>query len=99
MIELLFKGIFSLINMLFSAMFGGLFSIITSAFPSLSVYFSYIMSFLEKGLSYAGTVMDLFLIPRAAVQLLFSFEVIMFSLYITITSISFIVKIYNKFKP
>ena len=62
------------------------------------VAFSYINTFLAYALTYVSLVIDLLLIPRGAIAMLFDYFLVLFSIYLITIVIKFIVTIYNKFK-
>lgn len=98
MINAIINGIFKLIINLFNVILSPIISAIVVLFPNVSTYFTYINSFLSYALTYVGTVLDLFLIPRSALVLLFDYFVICYSIYLLSTGIKFAITIYNKFK-
>lgn len=99
MLDLLFKFVFNLITKVSQILLTPLVDSLTSLFPSLTVYFSYITQFLAKCLTYVVFVRDMALIPRGAILLLFDYLVIKYSIYLVKISFNFIIKIYNLLKP
>lgn len=98
MINAIVNGIFKLIISLFNVLLSPIISAITVLFPDINTYFSYINTFLNYALTYVSTILDLFLIPRSALVLLFDYFIICFSIYLLSISIKFGITIYNKFK-
>ena len=98
MIKALFLGIIKFIIKLMNIILTPFVSIVTGLFPEVSVFFNHITSFLNQALTYVGLILDLFLIPRGAVALLFNFWIISYSIYLAILSVKFFVNVYQKFK-
>lgn len=98
MIKALFLGIIKFIIKLMNIILTPFVSIVTGLFPELTVFFNYITSFLNQALTYVGLILDLFLVPRGAVALLFNFWIISSSIYLSILSVKFFVNVYQKFK-
>ena len=80
MIKALFLGIIKFVIKLMELILTPFISVVTGLFPEVSVFFNHITSFLNQALTYVGLVLDLFLIPRGAVALLFNFWIISLSL-------------------
>ena len=89
MINALLSGIFKLITSLANAILSPVILGITSLFPSLTTYFTSINNFLSYSITYVGTILDLFLIPRSALVLLFDYFLITYSIYLLALSIKF----------
>lgn len=98
MINALLSGIFKLITSLANVILSPVILGITSLFPSLTIYFTSINNFLSYSITYVGLVLDLFLVPRSALVLLFDYFSITYSIYLLALSIKFIINVYNKFK-
>ena len=98
MIKALFLGIIKFVIKLMELILTPFISVVTGLFPEVSVFFGYITSFLTKALTYVGLVLDLFLVPRGAIALLFDFWIISSSIYLAILSVKFFVNVYQKFK-
>ena len=98
MIKALFLGIIKFVIKLMELILMPFISVVTGLFPEVSVFFGYITSFLNKALTYVGLVLDLFLVPRGAIALLFDFWIISSSIYLAILSVKFFVNVYQKFK-
>lgn len=98
MIKALFLGIINFVIKLMELILTPFISVVTGLFPEVSVFFGYITSFLNKALTYVGLVLDLFLVPRGAIALLFDFWIISSSIYLAILSVKFFVNVYQKFK-
>lgn len=98
MVNAIVNGIFKLIINLFNVITSPIIGAVTALFPSVSIFFSYINTFLGYALRYVGLVLDLFFIPRAAITFLFDYFLICYSIYLLVISIRFIINIYNKFK-
>lgn len=98
MINAIVNGIFKLVISLFNVLLSPIISAITVLFPDVSIYFGYITTFLNYCITYVSTVIDLFLIPRSAIVLLFDYFVICYSIYLLSISIKFGITVYNKFK-
>ena len=45
-----------------------------------------------------GTILDIFLIPRGAITLLFDYFAILGSIYLAVIGVKFVIRIYQKFK-
>ena len=98
MIKALFLGIIKFVIKLMELILTPFISVVTGLFPEVSVFFGHITNFLNQALSYVGLVLDLFLIPRGAVALLFNFWIIFSGIYFAILSVKFFVNVYQKFK-
>lgn len=98
MIKLLIKGIFWVITQLFNIIFSPVLSVITSLFPVLSTYFNHIIAFTNTSLTYVRTCLSLLCISDTMILAIFDYFVICYSIYLTMLSVRFAVKIYNKFK-
>lgn len=98
MLQIILKSIFLVITRLYDLILGPFFVALYALFPSVSTYFSYINTFLDSAFTYFGTALDLFLIPRTALILLFDYYAIKFSIYLIRLTLKFSVKIYNLFK-
>lgn len=98
MIKALFLGIIKFVIKLMELILTPFISVVTGLFPEVSVFFGYITSFLNKALTYVGLVLDLFLVPRGAIALLFDFWIISSSIYLAILSVKFFVNVYQKFR-
>lgn len=98
MINAIINGIFNLIISMFETLLSPFISAITILFPSVTVFFNYITTFLAYSLTYSSLVIELFLIPRAALVSLFDYFAVTYSIYLISLSIKFAVNIYNKFK-
>lgn len=98
MIKALFLGIIKFVIRLMELILTPFISVVTGLFPEVSVFFGYITSFLNKALTYVGLVLDLFLVPRGAIALLFDFWIISSSIYLAILSVKFFVNVYQKFR-
>lgn len=98
MIKALFLGIIKFIIKLMNIILMPFVSIVTGLFPEVTVFFNHISSFLNQALTYVGLILDLFLVPRGAVALLFNFWIISYSIYLAILSVKFFVNVYQKFK-
>lgn len=98
MIKALFLGIIKFVIKLMELILTPFISVVTGLFPEVSVFFVHITNFLNQALSYVGLVLDLFLIPRGAVALLFNFWIISSGIYLAILSVKFFVNVYQKFK-
>lgn len=98
MIKALFLGIIKFVIKLMELILTPFISVVTGLFPEVSVFFTHITNFLNQALSYVGLVLDLFLIPRGAVALLFNFWIISSGVYFSILSVKFFVNVYQKFK-
>lgn len=98
MIKALFLGIIKFVIKLMNIILMPFVSIVTGLFPEVTVFFNHITSFLNQALTYVGLILDLFLVPRGAVALLFNFWIISYSIYLAILSVKFFVNVYQKFK-
>lgn len=98
MIKALFLGIIKFIIKLMNIILTPFISIVTGLFPEVNVFFHHITAFLNQALSFVGLILDLFLVPRDAVALLFNFWIISYSIYLAILSVKFFVNVYQKFK-
>lgn len=98
MIKALFLGIIKFVIKLMELILTPFISVVTGLFPEVSVFFGYITSFLHKALTYVGLILDLFLVPRGAIALLFDFWIISSSIYLAILSVKFFVNVYQKFR-
>lgn len=98
MIEAIIQGIFNLINLMFSTVMSPIISAVTVLFPSVSPLFTHINNFLNYSFTYLSLCIDLLMIPRNALIVLFDYFAITYSIYLIIIAVKFIVNIYNKFK-
>lgn len=98
MIKALFLGIIKLIIKLMNIILTPFVAIVTGLFPDVFVFFNHITAFLNQALTYVGLILDLFLVPRGSVALLFNFWIISYSIYLAILSVKFFVNVYQKFK-
>lgn len=98
MIKALFLGIIKFIIKLMNIILMPFVSIVTGLFPEVTVFFNHIAAFLNQALTFVGLILDLFLVPRGAVALLFNFWMISYSIYLAILSVKFFVNVYQKFK-
>lgn len=98
MIKALFLGIIKFVIKLMNIILTPFVSIVTSLFPEVTVFFNHITAFLNQALTFVGLILDLFLVPRGAVSLLFNFWIISYSIYLAILSVKFFVNVYQKFK-
>lgn len=98
MIKALFLGLMNFVMKLISLILSPFVSLVTALFPDVAVFFGYITNFLNQALTFVSLILDLFLIPRGAVALLFTFWTISSSIYLTIISVKFFINVYQKFK-
>lgn len=98
MINAIINGIFKLILLLANTLMSPIVSAVTSLFPAVDTYFGYINVFLGYALTYVGTILDLFLVPRSALVLLLDYFLICYSIYLVAITLKFAINIYNKFK-
>ena len=98
MIKALFLGIINFVIKLMNLILTPFVSIVTGLFPDVTVFFNHISAFLNQALTYVGLILDLFLVPRGAIALLFNFWIISYSIYFSILSVKFFVNVYQKFK-
>lgn len=99
MLNKLIKFVFKIITKIFSSIFTPLFNTITVLFPSLSVYFGYINSFLDIALTYFVQACRLSLIPQQVLILLFDYFAIKFTIYLAVQGFKFTLFVYEKLKP
>ena len=98
MIKALFLGLINFVIKLMNIILTPFVSIVIGFFPDVTVFFNHISAFLNQALTYVGLILDLFLIPRGAIALLFNFWIISYSIYFSILSVKFFVNVYQKFK-
>ena len=98
MIKALFLGIIKFVIKLMNIILMPFVSIVTGLFPDVAVFFNHITAFLNQALTFVALILDLFLVPRAALALLFNFWIISYSIYLAILSVKFFVNVYQKFK-
>lgn len=98
MIKALFLGIIKFVIKLMNIILTPFVSIVTGLFPEVTVFFNHITAFLNQALTFVGLILDLFLVPRGAIALLFNFWIISYSIYLAIISVKFFVNVYQKFK-
>lgn len=98
MINAIVSGIFKLITNLASLLVTPFISAMLALFPSLQPILSNIISFLSQMVTYVPLLLDLMLIPKTAVVLLFDYFLIKYSVHLLQQAISFTVRIYNYFK-
>lgn len=68
-------------------------------FPSVGVYFSYVVSFFSQAFTYVSTILQWLCFSPSMFVLLFDYYVIKYSIQLLIIAIKFAVNIYNKLKP
>ena len=98
MINAILKGIFSLINSLFSALVSPIVNTITSLFPALNNLFTAVTTFLNYGLTYVRSILNLILFDDDLIQLLFTYFITLYTIYTTVLAVKFAIKVYNKLK-
>lgn len=98
MINAIVNGIFKLVINLFNALMSPIVSSVVALFPDISVYFTYIITFVNYSCTYVGLILDLFMIPRSCLVFFFDYLIICYSIYLLSLSIKFGITIYNKFK-
>lgn len=99
MINAIVNGLFKLIISLFNTITSPILIAVTSLFPNLHTFFFYIKVFLsEYALPYCSLVVDLLFIPRGVIKFLFDYYIILYSIYLIVITIRFVINIYNKFK-
>lgn len=98
MISAIIEGIFNLILTLFDFIFGAIFSAIFALFPNLTVYMVNVIDFLTLALTYVGLSLDILLVPTSVMQWLFSYFMIKYSIYLIMSTVRFILSIYNNLK-
>ena len=98
MINAITNGIFKLILLLANTLMSPIISAVTALFPAVDTYFGYINVFLGYALTYVGTILDLFLVPRSALVLLLDYFLICYFIYLVAVTLKFAINIYNKFK-
>lgn len=98
MINAIVKGIFSLINTLFSALLSPIISVITALFPSTATFFSSISVFLSYCFTYIRSILQLLCIDDTIIIAFFDYLVILYTIYTTVIVIKFAITVYNKFK-
>lgn len=98
MINVFINGIFKLIINLFNTITSPIILGVTSLFPALGTFFTFINTFLDYALTYVGLVLDLCFIPRSAIVFLFDYFLTCYSIYLLVITIRFVINIYNKFK-
>lgn len=98
MISAIIEGIFNLILSLFDFIFGSIFSSIIALFPNLTVYMLNVIDFLTIALTYVGLSLDILLVPTSVMQWLFSYFMIKYSIFLIMSTVRFILSIYNNLK-
>lgn len=100
MINAIIKGIFNLILSLFNAIFSPIISSVMKLFPDVATIFNRVTNslILKQGLSFLSIAVDLLLIPRPALWILFDYFAVKYSIYLLSISVKFVVTVYNKFK-
>lgn len=99
MLQIIIKAIFYIITQLYDLLFTPFFSLIYALFPDISNLFTYVNNYLDIGLTYFSTAIDLLCIPRAALILLFDYFAIKYSIYLIRITLKFAIKVYNLLKP
>ena len=95
MINAIINGIFKLILLLANTLMSPIISAVTVLFPAVDTYFGYINVFLGYALTYVGTILDLFLVPRSSLVLLLDYFLICYSIYLIAITLKFAINIYN----
>lgn len=98
MINAIVSGIFKLITSLANLLVTPFITAILALFPQLEPVLSNITSFLAQMVTYVPLIIDLALIPKTAVVLLFDYFLIKYSVHLLQQAISFTIRIYNYFK-
>lgn len=98
MINAIVSGIFKLITNLANLLVTPFISSILALFPQLEPVLLNITSFLTQMVTYVPFFIDLALIPKSAVVLLFDYFLIKYSIHLLQQAISFTIRIYNYFK-
>lgn len=99
MINLIIQFIFWLITTIFNIIFTPVFAAIYALFPDVAQYFTYINNFLDYAFQYVNAALDFLIIPSAAMQLLFSYIVIKYSIFLVRQTIKFTFKVFTTLKP
>lgn len=98
MINAIVNGIFKLVTMLANVIITPLISGVVVLFPAVGPILNHIMIFLSQMVMYIPLLIDLSLIPRAAIVMLFDYYLIKYSIHLLQQAVSFSVRIYNYFK-
>ena len=96
MINAIIQGIFKIIMWLFDLLFSPILSGIFALFPGLSSYFTHITTFLNMCFTYVRSILSLILINDTMITALFDYFIILYSIYLIVLAIRFIINVYNK---
>lgn len=99
MLKVLINGIFWLITKLADIIMSPFIGALMLLFPDVAPMFNNITNLLVKFISFIPNCLDIILVPKTAVILLFDYFSIKYSIYLLKIAINFAIKIYNKFKP
>lgn len=99
MINAIIKGIFFVINLIFSLIMSPFISLISALFPDLANAITNVTSYFTTIVQFIPLALDFLMIPREAVIFLFDYYLIKYTIYLTIIIIKATMNIYRKFKP
>ena len=99
MINTILQGFLYLISNIFTAIISPFVFGLAAAFPSLRDVFTAITNFVTLATRYLVTACQLLLIPKEAILLFFTSVVLFMTIRLSIFSVNFFTRIYNKFKP
>lgn len=98
MADLFVNAIFTVLNFI-SRLFLTPVLAIVNLFPSLAIYFAYIIQFFEMVFEYIGFALKLFMIPQGLVITLLGLMSGIFAFNITIRVVGLGMAVYRYFKP
>ncbi len=99
MINTILQGFLWFVSKVFSVVLSPFISGLILMFPSLRDVFTYITNFFTLATRYMVTACQLLLIPKEAILLFFSTLIIFGTIRVSILSINFFTRVYNRFKP
>lgn len=99
MINALFTGLLTICHNLAGSIMVAPLNTITAFFPSLNDYISTFTTYINYCVSCVPLVLDLLLIPRAAVVFLFDYYIAKYSIFLVSRGIKLILNIYHKLAP
>lgn len=99
MLNVIIKAIFYVIGKIGDIVLAPILTLINSLIPDFSTIFSYMWNYLNQGVQFIKFWCQLLLIPPTCINIVLSILTLTISITVGVRAYSFIVKIYNKFKP
>lgn len=98
MIDAIIKGVFFIITKLASVIMYPIIAIITALFPSLGDILNNAILYFNTIFQFVPLCLELLMIPRTAIILLFDYYIIKYTIYISVRAVKAALVIYNKLK-